>query len=114
MRQGYASENRDRTHALQRRRVLVHPDPDGDKCEDGLEEWTVEVHETGEHHTSPCDEAIILSVLQPNERYTLAISGSSRDGLCWSGTCAVTALPGLGIAECVDAVTDACEGDRDR
>ena len=79
-------------------------------CDEGLDTWTVRVFETGEQYTSPCDAPIVLTVLQPYEPYTLEISGYASERLCWSGKCAVTPLPGLGVAECVNDVIDECAG----
>jgi hypothetical protein len=78
------------------------------QCDGSLTSWTVNVQETGEHSTSVCDEAIVLSDLAPNEPITLAIAGYANHSLCWRGTCRVTPLPGLGIAECSQAVDDVC------
>ena len=79
-----------------------------EQCDEELGEWTVNVRETGEHYTSPCDQPIVMSELQPYDHYTLEISGYSPEGLCWFGKCSITPLPGLEIADCAHAVTHLC------
>jgi hypothetical protein len=77
-------------------------------CDGELTAWSVKVRETGEHHTSDCEDEIVLSDLQPYQPYSLEIAGYAAEGLCWSGNCAVTPAPGLGLAACAHAVTYGC------
>lgn len=90
-------------------RLEVHAVPTiVSECDGTLTAWTVKVEESGARYTSACEDAIVVSDLQPYERYTLDIGGYSSRGLCWRGTCAITPLPGLGIAECAQVVSDVC------
>jgi hypothetical protein len=78
------------------------------ECHDDLPQWTVTVRETGEVHASRCDDPIVMSELTPYFVYTLEISADALDGSCWSGTCSVTPLPGLGLPDCPHATPSAC------
>lgn len=79
-----------------------------DACDGSLVSWSVHVRETGEHYTRPCDQAIILSELQPYRAYTLECVARTRNGRCQSAACIVTPSPGIGIASCADAETEPC------
>jgi hypothetical protein len=79
------------------------------RCDARVTSWKVNVRETGEHYTRACEQVIVLGVLQPYVRYTLELSASTHEGVCWSGTCTVTPAPGLAIAECPSALTEVCE-----
>jgi hypothetical protein len=78
------------------------------QCDGTLTTWTVSVPVTGELYTSPCDQAITVSDLEPYAQYTLEIDGYAGQELCWRGDCEVAPLPGLGLAPCPDSVIDVC------
>jgi hypothetical protein len=78
------------------------------QCDGELTGWTVTIPATDEEYTSQCDQAIVVSDLVPYAQYTLEIAGYAGEGLCWRGSCTVAPLPGLGIADCANAVTDVC------
>jgi hypothetical protein len=78
------------------------------ECDGQLTAWSVKVRETGEHHTSDCEQEIVVSDLQPYQPYTLEIAGYAAEGICWSGNCDVSPAPGLGLADCPRAVTYGC------
>lgn len=82
-----------------------------EECNGDLTNWTVHVRETGEQYNATCDQPIVLTALVPYESYTLEISGYARRTECWQGACAITPLPGLGLAECAHTVTDVCNTD---
>jgi hypothetical protein len=78
------------------------------QCNGDLTTWSVNVPLAGEYYTGQCDQAVIVSNLAPYQQYTLEISGYSRARLCWSGSCTITPLPGLELAQCPNAVSDLC------
>ena len=79
------------------------------QCDGELTKWTVNVPLTGASYSSPCDQAIVVSNLVPYEQYSLEIAGYSGEELCWSGDCSIAPLPGLGLADCANAVKQVCD-----
>jgi hypothetical protein len=78
-----------------------------DQCTAEVTAWAVTVEQTGQRYVDDCAQPIVLEDLQEYAQYTLDIAGYTSQGLCWRGTCVVTPLPGLGVADCPQA-TNVC------